>query len=219
MKRAICCLLAFVLPGTGCSLVMDADFDRYQLAEEGTGGAAGAGGTGGQGGTGGAAGACSATLVLNEVQTGSLQGVDDEFVELYNPGDCPVPLEPYALVYRSTSATVDHGVVWSDAGRSVAPGAFFLIAGAGYEGVADGQFPSSMALAAGGAGLALRLSGEIVSRVGWGDASNEFVAGVAAVAPADGESIGRVPDGMDTGNNSVDFLVGVPTPGAPNQGP
>jgi hypothetical protein len=201
---------------------MDADFDRYELAEQATGGAGGvggAGGMGGQGGTGAAAGACNETLVLNEIQTGSVRGVDDEFVELYNPGACPVPLDPYTLVYRSTSATIDHGVVWSEAGRAIAPGAFFVIAGAGYEGFADAQFPSSMALAAGGAGLALRLSGEIVSRVGWGDATNEFVAGVAAVAPAAGESIGRVPDGADTGNNSADFVVGVPTPGAPNQGP
>jgi len=208
---------------------MDADFDKYEARVDGSAGASGAGGTdiGGAGGDAGAAeqagagatGGCEPILILNEIQTSGSEGPDDEFVELFNASDCPAMLEQYVLAYRSSSATTDHGVSWSGApGQSIEPWHLFILAGPGFPGPAGAIFPSGMALGANGGGLAIRkaVDKSIVDQVGWGDADNGFVDVAAAPAPAQNEAIGRIPDGQDTDDNAVDFVVVTPTPGLAN---
>ena len=54
--------------------------------------------------------------------------------------------------------------------------------------------------------------------MGWGTATNTFVQGEPAPAPQAGQSIARIPDGHDTGDNSADFKLksAATTPGAAN---
>lgn len=205
--------------GAGCSLVMDADFDKYEARVDGSAGASGAGGAGGAGSAGaGGTGGCEPVLLLNEIQTAGSNGPDDEFIEIFNASDCPAQLDQYKLAYRSSAATTDHGVSWSGApGQRIEPWHLFIVAGPGFPGPAGAIFPSGMALGANGGGLAIRRADEsILDQVGWGDADNGFIDITAAPAPAQDQAIGRIPDGQDTDDNATDFVIVTPTPGLAN---
>jgi len=201
-----------------CALVIDSDFDKYETAA-GAGGAAGAAGSGASAGQAGAAGVggCEPRLTLNEIQTAGDGAPLDEFVELHNAGTCPALLDQYVLAYRSSQADSDHGVTWTgNPGIEIAPGARYVLGGPNFSGPADAPLPNNLTFGAVGGGLALRRQGDVVDQVGWGDASNGFVDGVAAPAPADDQSIGRMPDGEDTDDNAADFAPMTPSPGEPN---
>jgi len=154
----------------------------------------------------------SANLRINEFMTGLTGAAQNEFVEIYNGGTAPADLGGYRLVYRSSAGTSDIGLGTIASGTLLAPGGFYLFGGRDYTGppAADQSFTAS--LAATGGGLALRdSSGTIVDSLGYGDAANAFVRGHPAPAPAPagapGNSDVRLPDGHDTGDNSVDFTV------------
>jgi hypothetical protein len=164
----------------------------------------------------------SVDLRINEFMTGSTGSAQNEFVEIYNGGTSPADLGGYRLVYRSSAGTSDIGLGTIASGTLLAPGGFYLFGGRDYAGppAADQSFTAS--LAATGGGLALRdSSGTIVDSLGYGDATNAFVRGQAAPAPpaagAPGNSAVRLPDGHDTGDNSVDFTVSAsPSPRSSN---
>lgn len=167
-------------------------------------------------------GGSSAGLRINEFMTGITGAAQNEFVELYNGGTAPADLGGYRLVYRSAAGTSDTGLATIPSGTLLAPGAFYLFGGRDYAGppAADQSFTAS--LAGTGGGLALRdANGTIVDSLGYGDATNAFVRGNPAPAPpaaaAPGNSDVRLPDGHDTGNNSVDFTVSAsPSPRSAN---
>lgn len=197
--------------GMGCSLVMDADFGKYE-AQDGEGGAGGTGAAGGTGGTG----ECDPGLTINEIQTQGSNGADDEFIEFYNSGKCVASLDEYVLAYRSAEATTDHLTTWTGKqGAVVQPQAFYVIAGVDFKGPADDTFVG-IALSQNGGGIALKWSALMVDKVGWGTATNQFVSGTVAPAPATDESIARYPDGEGVNDNGVDFAIAAPTPGAKN---
>jgi hypothetical protein len=150
---------------------------------------------------------CSARVVLNEVQTAGPDGEEDEFVELFNPGTCPVLLDGHKLFFQSDG---DKDLVWSAAaGQSLQPGHFFVLGGQQFSGSFDFAM-GSVALGPDG-GLGLEKDGAPVDAVGWGAAA-AFVEGSAASAPATGSSIGRFPDGTDTDDNQKDFRSLKPSP-------
>ncbi|HEY7003308.1 MAG TPA: lamin tail domain-containing protein [Gaiellaceae bacterium] len=160
-------------------------------------------------------------VLVNEFSVGVEGALGDEFVELVNAGTAAADLSGWKLVYRSGAGTSDVSLATLADGAVLAPGAFFLIGGSGYSGShpADQTFSAGLASATGG--VAIKDSaGAIVDSVGWGDATNAFVEGTAAVAPpiapAPGKSDARHPDAHDTNVNSADFTAGDPTPGATN---
>ena len=156
-------------------------------------------------------------MKINEVQTGGTTALD-EFIELYNT--CPdraFDLTGYALVYRSATGTTDSPRVSFTSGGFTAGKPYFVCANSGYAGTADATYTDG--LAAAGGGLALRdPDGAIVDSVGWGTATNAYVEGSPAPAPAASQSIARTPDGHDTDDNSVDFKItaATTTPGGSN---
>jgi hypothetical protein len=161
------------------------------------------------------------TIKINEVQTGGSGGALDEFIELYNT--CPdraFPLSGYALVYRSDAGTTNVPLIVFGSQAVTANRPYYLCAngGATYTGPPADSFFTASGLRDVGGGLAiLGPGGAIVDSVGWGTATNAFVEGTAAAAPAAGQSIARVPDGRDTGANATDFVLQTaPTPGAAN---
>jgi hypothetical protein len=154
--------------------------------------------------------------------TGITGSAQNEFVEIYNGGTAPADLGGYRLVYRSSAGTSDIGLGTIASDTLLAPGGFYLFGGRDYAGppAADQSFTAS--LAATGGGLALRdENGTIVDSLGYGDATNAFVRGNPAPAPpaagAPGNSAVRLPDGHDSGDNSVDFTVSAsPSPRGSN---
>jgi hypothetical protein len=165
----------------------------------------------------------STAVRVNEVQTGTSSSAADEFVELANPSTLAVDVSGWKVVYRSAAGTTDTTLATIPDATSLAPGAFYLIAGAAYAGVSQPAQTFSTGLAAGGGGVGIRDgAGALVDSAGWGTASNALVEGSPAPAPpasaAPGTSIARIPDGRDTDDNAVDFVVSsTATPGSANR--
>jgi hypothetical protein len=165
-------------------------------------------------------GAVSPNILINEVQVAGV-GINDDFIELYNPSDSDIDLADYRLVKRTEAGTTDSSVKAFEEGDMIAAGGFYLWANSGWDPGVTPDASTSATLAANN-GVALRLgpedTGEIVDSVGWGSATNAFVENTAAANPAAGQSIDRVND-VDTDNNSVDFALNEsPTPQSSNAG-
>ncbi len=160
----------------------------------------------------------TSTLVLSEIQTGGASA-SDEFIEIANQGSSATDLLGLEVVYAtSAGSTVTRKVAW-DTSRVLVPGQRFLLANALgiYAALADATYSGGTA-ATGGA-VALRIvGGSVIDAVGWGDATNGFVEGGAALAPPAGSSIERSPGGAagnatDSNDNTADWFVqGGPTP-------
>lgn len=168
-------------------------------------------------------GGTTAAVRVNEVMTGLTGAAANEFVELVNPGTEAVDASGYRVVYRSAAGTSDTLLATLPAGTILAPGTHYLLGGSGYAGpvAADQSFSTGMAATAGGVGVR-NGDGTLLDSVGYGaTAANGFVEGQPAAAPpttaSPGSSIGRMPDGKDTNDNSVDFAVSAtPTPRSVN---
>ncbi len=154
----------------------------------------------------------SSGALVAEVVTGGASA-SDEYVELTNAATSPVDLGGLELVYAtSTGSTVTRKATWTSP-RPLEPGQHLLVANAAgaYAALADATYSGGFA-ATGGA-LAMRpVGGTPIDAVGWGDATNAFVEGVAASAPPAGSSIERRPGGSagnvtDTNDNATDWLI------------
>jgi len=157
-----------------------------------------------------------AYLAINEVQTAGSSGATDEFVEIYNPGTNAVDMSGWRLMYRSATGATETKL-WSS-NLVISAGGYLLVTGAAYSGSApsDGGLSSGLAATGGAVGLRNPVN-ELVDSVGWGTATNVFVEGTAAPAPAAGKSLGRTPTGVDTNDNATDFRVSdTPSPRAAN---
>ncbi len=173
----------------------------------------------------------TSTLVVSEVQTGGASA-SDEFVEIANQGSGPVDLIGLEVIYATSSgSTVTRKATWAtslvlEPGRRV-----LLVNGAGALATAGDAVYSGGFAATGGA-VALRIvGGSVVDAVGWGDATNAFVEGSVAPAPAAGSSLERWPGGVsgngaDTNDNIADWFVanppspqGLAAPPVPDPGP
>jgi len=156
-------------------------------------------------------------LRINELQTGDgTTGGTADYVEVFNSCSASKSLADHKLVYRSSAGTTDI-VVFTFTG-SIAGRGYLIIGGSGYSGSKDGVLSSGLSV--GGAGVGLRdASDALIDSVGYGSATNALIEGAAAPAPGDvtpAKSIARKPNGADSDNNSSDFTVSDPTPGAPN---
>ncbi|MGH2457024.1 MAG: lamin tail domain-containing protein, partial [Candidatus Limnocylindria bacterium] len=158
--------------------------------------------------------------LVSEVMTGG-GSASDEFIEIYNPGLEPLPLDGLEVVYVTASgATVTRKASWALGAPALEPGAHLLIANeAGVHGsVADVTYANG--LAATGGSVAIRLIGATgaIDAVGWGTAASSWIEGTAAPAPPAGSSLERLPGGaegstQDVGDNALDFVVrAVPDP-------
>jgi Lamin Tail Domain/Collagen triple helix repeat (20 copies) len=153
-----------------------------------------------------------AAVRINEVQTGTSSSAADEFVEVVNAGTATTEIGGWKIVYRSAAGTSDTTLATVPTGTSLAPGGFYLVGGAAYDGpaAADESFSAGLAATGGAAGLR-DATGALVDGVGWGTATNAFVEGSPAPAPpataAPGSSIVRLPDGHDTNANGTDFTI------------
>jgi hypothetical protein len=153
--------------------------------------------------------------VVNEVMTGGAESASEELVEVTNPCAVPLALEGARLLYQSASGATQRTLVTWEAGLVLAPGARLLYATSLFPGPTDGSFSSGLSGTGGGVAV-VDAGGALVDGVGYGTATNDFVEGSVAAAPAAGSVIARIPDGVDTDDGAADWQERAPTPGAAN---
>jgi uncharacterized protein YdeI (BOF family) len=157
------------------------------------------------------------TLLVSEVQTGGATA-SDEFAEITNAGAQPVDLAGLEIVYAtSTGSTVTRKASWSSS-LLLHPGRHLFVANAAgsYAGLADATYAGGFA-ATGGSIVLRVIGGQPVDAVGWGDATNAFVEGSPAAAPAAGSSLERRPGGIaGNGSDSNDNITDWEAQAAPN---
>ncbi|HET7702082.1 MAG TPA: hypothetical protein VFK35_01685 [Candidatus Limnocylindrales bacterium] len=159
----------------------------------------------------------ASTLVVSEVETGGATA-SDEFAELSNAGPLPVDLNGLEVVYvTSSGSTVTRKAAWTSS-LVLEPGRHVLLANAAgiHAPIADATYSGGFA-GTGGAVVLRAIGGSPIDAVGWGDATNAFVEGTVAPAPAAGSSLERRPggqlgNGTDTNDNAADFAIGTPNP-------
>lgn len=154
-------------------------------------------------------------VLISELQTGSSSSASEEFVELYNASDADVALAGWSVEYKAAT-TADATASWSKRAAltaTIKSHGFYLVAPKTYLPAVDAEWSSTLA-ASGGVVRVKDLSGNVVDLLGYGSSANIFETAAAAAPPA-GQSLERLPgktdesagNGVDTGNNALDFLI------------
>jgi len=167
----------------------------------------------------------STGLLVGEVMTGG-GSASDEFVELYNAGPTTADLAGLEVVYvTSTGGTITRKATWA-ASTPVEPGRHALLANVSGTFASGADATYSGGLSATGGTIVLRaVGGAPIDALGWGDATNAFVEGTAALPPPAGSSVERLPGGLlgnasDTNDNRTDtHLEAAPSPQGLAAGP
>ena len=133
-------------------------------------------------------GDCTQTVLINELEPDGTGGA--EFIELYNPGPCAVPLDGWHVEYRSSADNQGPPLHAFQAGDSIGSKTYYVLGNQTFANTAK---------------VDVTITG-----------GKTFTEGSAAAVPATGKSLARTPDGTDTNNNSKDFKVATPSPGVAN---
>ena len=166
---------------------------------------------------------------VNEVQVAAITdgGGNWEYIEIYNPCNHPIDLMGWKLGYRGAANVSgvnmpDNTTLVTFPKVNINAFGYLLLGGSAYPGLVDGKLSSGV-----GANGAVGLrdgNNALVDSVGWGTVAraSAFVETAAAPAPPrrppPGASIGRLPNGTDTDDNSKDFqLTAGPTPRTANK--
>ncbi|MDI1450612.1 lamin tail domain-containing protein [Polyangium sp. 6x1] len=177
-------------------------------ASSSSGQGGGGSGGGGQGGAG-AGGGGAAKVVINEIAaTGA-----EEWIEIVNVGDAVMDLDGYAIADQDGDAPKLAEAVRFEAGTKLSPGAYLVIV-AGVDAPEAG--PQSNCLSEGGPATCYQAGFGISAKNGdkiFFLSPSDAIVEEAAYPPdavADGETYGRVPNGIG------DFEACEPTPGEAN---
>lgn len=155
---------------------------------------------------------------INEILTGTSAGdggLSEEFIEIYNPCNAAIDLTGWKVGYRSATNVnpppPPDSTTLITFTMSIPARGYLLFGGANYPGVVDGKLGASMAQSG---SMGLRdPGGAIVDSVAFGTVTpgNAFIetqpALNAPLAAPPGASIGRLPNGVDTDDNSRDFAT------------
>lgn len=174
----------------------------------------------------------SAGVVINEGYGGggnSGSNYTHDFVELYNNTLAAIDISNYQLDYASATGALTPGVAETNfltlipSGTSIPAGGFFLIQEAqGAGGTTPLPSPNlvdATPIAMSATAFKIQLldaAQAVVDLVGVGSTASLFEGTGPAPGTANPTSAQRILNGVDTNNNSVDFGVGNPTPGAIN---
>ena len=167
--------------------------------------------------------ACTDKVVINELMPYG-KSFNDEFIELYNPNGCVVPLDGFRITYQSAAGVPANGAPLHAfaAGTSSPAKGFFVVGTQTFAGMKDATFNGGSVTENGGMSNEGQIAlldggGQKMDSVGYGGVTGDYVEkSPAPKAPATG-SIARKKDGVDTDDNSADFdWVTKPTPGAAN---
>lgn len=171
-------------------------------------------------------------VVINEIGN-SIEGTaENDFIELYNPTDFPIPLDDVFIQrYTSTSCQSLTSATQKEdlTGLIIQSKGFISLARTGHTLTnITKSFKSSggitisnsdcIALTKGTYSIDSPIDKRVIDFVGLQDASGLNQKRGNGYAPAiyDDSSVSRCPDGGDSKDNSIDFLVEPPTPGLAN---
>lgn len=157
-------------------------------------------------------------IVISEIQI-SGEGVNDEFVELYNPTDSEINLENWDLKRKTKSGSENN--ILNNIEGAIPSGGYFLIvprANCGenknedcYKGSveSDDEYTTNSFLAEDNTLLLYNGDGSLIDKIGWGEAG-DFEDEVIKNNPEANQSLKRKIIGgkiQDTDNNKNDFEV------------
>jgi len=161
-------------------------------------------------------------LVVNEVDYDQPGGDSAEFVEIKNVSGSAVDLSAYTLeLINGSGATAYQSIALPAV--SLGAGGFFVVC-ADAATVANCDLDTISSIQNGAPDVvALTLAGEVIDTVSYeGDTAAPYTEGSGAgledsgATGEDNKGISRVPDGVDTDQNNVDFASVCITPGGPN---
>jgi hypothetical protein len=162
--------------------------------------------------------------VVNELQATGASAAD-EWVEIFNPCNAAtdpaeIDLTGWKLLYRSAGNNAGGSdTLELTFTQKIKAGGYLLIAGSGYTGTKDGSLSHGLAGTGGAVGLR-DASGKLIDSVAYATltTANNFTEKNPAPNPPAQNSIARLPNGVDTNDNSADFRVSAkPTPRAVNK--
>lgn len=162
-------------------------------------------------------GLCAA-LVINEFLPDP-DGSDGgrEFVELMNSGPQAVSLAGVMLQFANGAEGPFWATRWTGGlGSLLEPGERFLIVDRNWMGEAAGQAEVYLGLQNGPDAVRLATGQSVLDLVGYGPLTDPDMKEGDPADVGTGLSLSRRPDGKDTDDNRSDFVLAVPTPGAPN---
>ena len=143
-----------------------------------------------------------AHVVINEIQTAG-SGAGSELVELYNPTSTAVSLANWEVRYASSGGGAGTAGHKFNGAASIPANGYLVLK------PSDNTWMAGMQATAGQLGLfdGAGTGGTLIDGVGYGTGSGGIVyrEGQSAPSPPSGGSIGRSPNGVDTGNNKNDF--------------
>ncbi len=141
-----------------------------------------------------------------------------EFVELLNIGTETLDLTGVRLEFANGAVAPAWERRWEGApGDSLAPGARWLIGDSGWTGDVTPNVLVSLRLQNGPDAVRLRRGEVVLDLLGYGDLADPAFFETAPHPGAAAASLGRRPDGEDSGRNDRDWVVcAEPTPGRPN---
>ena len=157
----------------------------------------------------------SGTVLISEIQLAG-ETARDEFIELFNPSPSPVNLSGWRL-RKMTSSGRESNLLTKFPDITMPPFSFLLIAHKEYKGEVERDLnysSSSYSVAANNTVLLYNSNGDIVDRVGMGDASDP--EGSPTLNPDPGKSVerklvvlrnGLCGPAMDTDDNGRDFIL------------
>ena len=158
--------------------------------------------------------------VISEIQIGG-ETVYDEFIELYNPNNSEIDLENWDIKKKTKSGSESN--VLNNIEGIIPAYSYFLIAPRAncgesktekcYQGniLADDEYTTNMFLAGDNTVLLYDHNGNLIDKIGWGEAS-DFESEAVINNPENKQSLERINiDGViqDTDNNKKDFVLQV----------
>jgi len=154
-------------------------------------------------------------IKINEVFINSPGNDVATYIELYYPGG--IALDGYSLVGVNGNGGADYNTI-DLMGQIIPADGFFVIA-------QDSNVPNydmidtNVNYQNGPDNIQLRYDTTVVDSIGYGNFTTAVFAGEGTPVPLinDTDSYSRIPDGVDTDNNVVDFVAGILTAGFENE--
>ncbi len=150
------------------------------------------------------------TLIISEFRTRGSNAGSDEFVEIFNPTQYPVNLRNWQIKRSSSGGSTYVWHAFPDAGLSLAPGAYYLVAGENYDdSVTEDTTHNTGSGIANDGGLALVDEfGSVVDKVGMSSGSAYLEGSTLPPLTTDtDQGYARVNVCEDTRNNAADFIL------------
>jgi len=163
----------------------------------------------------------NAAVIINEVDYDQTDSDLSEFIEIFNAGSSTVPLDNYSIdLINGRDSSVYRSIDLS--GFNIDANGYFVVCGdTNLVANCDYSFTTSSGWLQNGApdAIALYENNNLLDSLTYEGELLPFTEGTVLVVSdnnTDIISISRIPDGLDSDNNAIDFQLGCITPGSAN---